>query len=179
MDQWKIISQKSIFKAKLFEIKETKIKKDKTVKAHHDIFRRPTVYVFPLTESYEIYLISEYRYLHKKRVLGAIAGFVNEGESSLDAARREMKEEAGITAEYWEEFSRLELAASVIKATVHLFLAKGLEVGKQKLEDDEDILVEKIPLQEAVKKVISREITLLTTVSGIFLLDQLRKEGKI
>ncbi|RJQ36085.1 NUDIX hydrolase [Candidatus Microgenomates bacterium] len=179
MDSPKIISQKVILETGLFDVKETEIQLEKNKKILYDVFRRPTVSVFPLTEKYEVYFISEYRYLHKRNVLGAVAGFVEEKESTLSAAKRELKEEAGIEASQFEEIGRVELAASVFKAQCHIFLAKGLETGLQNLEEDERITVVKIPLQEAVKKVMNGEINTSISMIGILMLDKLRKEKKL
>lgn len=176
---FKIVSQKKVFKAELFEVEETKIQLNKNIKTYDDIYRKPTVSVFPLTNLYEIYLISEYRRLHKKNVLAAVAGFVNEGESTLNAARRELKEETGIIAAHWEEIARIEMAASVIKATSHLFLAKGLEIEKPALEEDEKITLIKLPLSKAVEKVMLGEINISPAVIGILLIDKLKREKKI
>lgn len=180
MDDIKIISQKSIFKTERFEIKKTEIEPAKGKKKNkYDVFRRPTVLIFPLTDSYEIYLISQYRYLYKKNIIDAIAGFIEEGENALVAAKRELKEETGLTAMQWEEIARIEMSASVIKATSHLFLAKGLEKGEAAPEEGEKMNLVKMPLEEAVRRIILGEINMSATMIGILLLDRLKREKKL
>lgn len=176
----RIISQKTVFKSKLFEVKENtlKVPSGKTIR-HEDIYRDPTIHVFPITEEYEIYLISEYRYLHKRVVLDAVAGFIDKGESALHAARRELKEEAGITAHQIEQLTELYLGGSVILGKVHVFLAKDLEVGEQNLEEDEQIQVVKMPLSQAAQKVAQGEVQCAAAAAGILLLDKLRREKKL
>lgn len=177
MDDIKIISQKSILKTERFEIKETEIEVSQgKKKTRHDVFRRSTVVVFPLTDSYEIYLISQYRYLYKKNIIDAVAGFIEEGENALVAAKRELKEETGLIATQWEEIARIEMSASAIKATAHLFLAKGLEISESEPEEGEKINLFKVPLAQAVEKVILGEINMSATMVGILLLDKLKKE---
>jgi ADP-ribose pyrophosphatase len=66
-----------------------------------------------------------------------------------------------------------------VKATSYLFLARDLSLGEQELEEDEQIEVVKIPLEKAVEKVISGEITGSATMIGILMLDKLRREKKI
>ena len=128
MSQWKFVSQKKVFKAELFNVKEVvfKDKKGKR-KIHHIIERDTTITVLPLTDQYEVYLISEYRYMLDRVILGAVSGFVKGKESAIAAAKRELQEETGIISHQLEEIARVEVAASVIKSRMHIFLAKGLE----------------------------------------------------
>jgi len=180
MSQWKIISQKSVFKAKLFNVKEIVFKnKSGEKKAHHIAQRDTVVTIFPLTDRYEIYLISQYRYMLEKTVLEAISGYVSKKETTIAAARRELKEEAGITANQLEEIARIEMAGSVFKSKGHLFLAKGLDFGETNLDEDEEITLVKMPLTQAVEKVMAGEINHSASAIGILMLDKLRMQKKL
>jgi ADP-ribose pyrophosphatase len=180
MSQWKIVSQKSVFKAELFDVNEITLEDDGgKKKIHHEAERAPVVSVFPLTNKYEIYLISQYRYMLKKTVLEAVAGYVRKNETMIAAARRELKEETGMDAEQLEEIARIQMAGSVFKSTVNLFLAKGLEMGENNLDDDEVISVVKMPLEQAVEKVMTGEINHASSMIGILMLDKLRSQKKL
>jgi len=180
MNQWKIVSQKTILRAKLFDVRQIEFEnKNGKKKIHHQADRIPIVSILPLTDSYEIYLISEYRYMLKKTVLEAVAGHVEKKETTIAAARRELKEEAGISAMQLEEIARIEMSGSVFKSKTHLFLAKGLEVRDNNLDDDEEISVVKMPLEEAVGKVILGEINHAASMIGILMLDKLRMQKKL
>lgn len=180
MDKPKIISHKNIFRAELFDVKELKLKfPDGKDKIHRIAERSSTVSVFPLTQSNNVYLVRQYRYLLDKTTLEAMAGFIKKGESSLSAAKRELREETGIYAEQWEEIARIEMTASVFKSTAYLFLAKDLAVGKPNPDEGEEIEVVRMPLSDAVKKVMSGEINVSASMVGIMLLDKLRREKKL
>lgn len=180
MSRWKIVSQKTILRAKLFDVKRINFEsKTGKKKIHHLAERVPIVSIFPLTDSYEIYLLSEYRYMLKKTVIEAVAGHVEKKETTIAAAKRELKEEAGISAMQLEEIARIEMSGSVFRSKSHLFLAKGLEIGDNKLDDDEEISVVKMPLELAVEKVMLGEINHATSIIGILLLDKLRNEKKL
>lgn len=179
MTKIQVTSQHTIVKTPYVEIKKEKVKIGDTSSVYHTLYRAPAVMVFPLTESYEVYLISQYRYMFGKRLTEAVAGYIDKGESTLAAAKRELKEEIGLKASQWEELLRTELSASIIKATLHVFLARGLEEGEHNREVGEDIEVMKMPLDHAVAKAINGEIADATAVAGILLLDKLRREKKI
>ena len=180
MNRWKIVSQKTTLKTELFDVKEIKYKNaEGKIKLHHQAERTSVVSVFPLTDKYEIYLISQYREMLKKTVLEAVAGYVNKDETTIAAAKRELKEEAGIEALQLEEIARIQMAGSVFKSAVNLFLAKGLEIGDNNPEDDEKIAVVKMPLKEAAEKVMTGEINHSASMIGILMLDKLRTEKKL
>ncbi len=180
MSRWKLVSQKTVFRAKLFNVKEVVFKNQKgTQKIHHIAQRNTVVSIFPLTDQYEVYLVSQYRYMLEKTVLEAPSGYVKRQETTIAAAKRELKEETGITALQLEEIARVDLAGSVFKSKVHLFLAKGLEMGENDLDDGEDIKVIKMSLSNAVEKVMTGEITHAASMAGILMLDKLRMQKKL
>ena len=179
-EKTKIISEKTILRADHFTVQQTVLDivgRGKVTRL--DVIRKPTVAIFPLTENNEIYLIREYRYLYKKHIFGAVAGFLEEGELPLECAKRELKEEAGLTAREWQELASTDMARSVIKATVHLFLAKDLSVGESALESDEEIEVKKVPIEEAVERVLTGEIRSAASIMGILMVNELKREGKL
>lgn len=180
MNQWKIVSQKNIFKAELFDVWEIDFQnKEGKKKIHHIVERTPTVSVFPINYNYEIYLISQYRYMLKKTALEAVAGYMKEDEAEIETAKRELKEETGITATKWEQIGKVEMGASVFRGQNHLFLARELLLQEPMLEDDEKISLVKMPLSEAVRKVISGEINHSASMIGILLLGELKKQEKL
>lgn len=176
----KFLSQQEVFQGGMFSVKEDSIEYENGVlKKHLNVYRSPAISVFPLTSSYEVYLIKQYRYLLEKPTLEGVAGMVEKSENPLETARRELKEEAGITARHWEEIFRLDLAGSFIKAKAHIFLAKDLEIGEQSLDEDEKIEVVKLPLDEAVQRIYTGEICTSSSVVGILLLDRLRRDKRV
>lgn len=180
MSRWKLVSQKPILRTKFFNVLEIGFETQTgRKKIQHIAERTPIVSIFPLTDSYEIYLISQYRYMLKKTVLEAVAGHVEKKETTITAAKRELKEETGMSAMQLEEIARIEMSGSVFRSKTHLFLAKGLEIGDSKPDDDEEIALVKVPLKEAVEKVMLGEINHATSMVGILLLDKLRRDKKL
>lgn len=175
----KLLSRKPVFKSKLFTVYEDEIQIPSGLKkTHHNVLRDPAVSIFPL-EGECVYLIDQYRYLHEKRLIEAVAGMIDPGEEPIVAAKRELREEAGITARDWISLFVEKTAGSIAIWNQYLFVAKDLSFGDQELEDSEDIKLIKMPLQDAVSKVFNNEIETGSTVSGLLMIDKLRREGKL
>ena len=171
-----ILSSKLVYKAQLFDVEEVKVKyQTGRMATHHVVRRHPTVIVFPVTDKKEIYLIKQYRYMFEQTTIEAVAGFIDPGETPMQAAKRELKEETGITAGSVEEIVKLDMSASVFDAKAHLFLARDLEFGEAQPEDGEDIELIKMPLSEAIKKIVTGEIHISATVAGLLMIERLLK----
>ncbi|MEU4170248.1 NUDIX hydrolase [Streptomyces sp. NPDC026665] len=101
------------------------------------------------------YRHSERRLSHPRRreYLFLPGGRRENEETPLDCARRELREEAGITAEHWSPLGSHAITLSST-ARVHLFEARGLTLGVQELTSTEqDFKLTWWPMQDALKAV--------------------------
>lgn len=71
-----------------------------------------------------------------------------EGESPLEAAQRELREEIGKAAGDWSELRRFYTSPGFASERVHLFMATELYDVPAEPEDDEMIDIVKVPLEE-------------------------------
>lgn len=179
MSSIKILSKRPVFAAELFDVYETKFDLNGQTYTHHNIHRPSVASIFPMTTDGELYMISQYRYLHEEVFFEEIAGHIDKGENPLEGAKRELKEEVGITAKKWEQFAEVVSSASVVKNKVYFFLAQDLSLGKATPEAYEEISLKKISLSDAVKDVFTGKIRNSSAMLGILMLSAMKQEGKI
>ena len=108
-------------------------------------------FTVPLWDDGSVTLNRQRRFGMTARSIEVPGGHVDEGEKPLAGARRELREETGLTA---KRMTRLITCFSSIKVQqrVHLYLAEGLTAGEQELDDDEEIELIRLPLADAVRR---------------------------
>lgn len=112
--------------------------------------------IVALTDKNEIFLVKEYAYAIDDYTISLPSGAVDEGESPLEAAKRELMEEAGVSAPEWTDLGLIHPFTMIIKGPQYLFLAKGATVTSGH-EDECELLT--IPFTEAYQMVMDNKIT--------------------
>jgi ADP-ribose pyrophosphatase len=176
----KLVSRKPIFKADLFTVFEDSVELLNSEKrTYHSVKRNAAVSVVPLTSDNQVYLIKQYRHMYERWMLEAIAGMIDPGEDPLTTAKRELKEESGLEAKEWKQLGVVHAAGSIVTWDHFTFMAKGITEGESRLEASEQIELVKMPLEEAVEKVMNGEITTSGSIANILMLHQLLITGKL
>ena len=92
----------------------------------------------------------------------------------LESAKRELKEETGLIAKDWQELMKLHTSNSVTDERGLVYVARNLTQGETAFEETEDLLIQKLPIEEAIERVLSGEITDAISVAGLLRLNYRR-----
>jgi ADP-ribose pyrophosphatase len=111
----------------------------------------PGVSVLPIDDDGTVYLVRVYRYTIDRHSLEALAGGIENGEDPQEAARRELREEAGIDATELIDLGMVDQLTEVVISPDRLFLARGLSFNTPDREETEQIERVPVPLQQAVE----------------------------
>ena len=116
------------------------------------------VAVAGLTENNELLLVRQFRYPYKEILLEIPAGKLEKGEDPFEAGKREFKEECGATADNYFSLGEVYPSPGYCGEIIHLYGAAGLHFGQQHLDEGEYLDVVRMPLDEAVRRVMTGEI---------------------
>ena len=131
-------------------------------------FKNKAVGIVALDENQNTFLVGQYRYTLNEWSWEIPEGGAPLSTDVLESAKRELKEETGLTAATWTMIQRSHLSNSVSDEEGYIFLAKGLTAGENALEDTEaDLKVWKLPFDEALQMVMEGKITDSLSVMGI------------
>ena len=130
-------------------------------------FKNQAVGVLPIDDEGFVHLVGQYRYVLNAYSWEIPEGGCPDGEHVLDAAKRELVEETGMTAAHWTYMGKADLSNSVTNEVAHIYLATGLTPGIPSPEGTEVIAQKRVPFTEALRMVFSGEITDAISIMGI------------
>ncbi|MBK5241031.1 NUDIX hydrolase [Clostridium sp.] len=96
--------------------------------------------IVPVTKDKKIILIKEFRSRINQLSIEFPRGFVEEGESSLDGAKRELLEEIGGTAERFESLGSIATNNGISDEMVDYYIAWDTTFSYDKLQSEENII---------------------------------------
>lgn len=118
------------------------------------------VCIVPITDDGKVIMERQFRYPLDKVIWEIPAGKLDsKTEDRLEAAKRELREETGFTADEWINIGDYFPAAAYTDEHITMYLAKGLHKGDRDLDDDEFLDVYEIPLSDLYEQVLKGEIT--------------------
>lgn len=173
----KILSTNTVFSSKYFTIERNILERNGKTFTKDFIHRTPTVFIIPYTND-EIYLESQYRDAFKKNLIEIVAGKIELNDSPLEAAKRELQEEAGLTANKWVKIADWDLSANM-QSKIYVYVATDLSEHKQNLDEDEQIEIIKMPINKIIDKIANGEITIASNIAALLLFDKLKNGGKL
>lgn len=120
-----------------------------------------------------ILLIRQFRYAADRFLYEIPAGRLDGGELPIDCARRELREEAGCTAESFQPLGGFFTTPGFIDEFIHVFMATGLTRGTPTPEVDEFIHPESHTLKDGLRMIDRGEIVDGKTIIALFMADRL------
>jgi 8-oxo-dGTP pyrophosphatase MutT (NUDIX family) len=166
---WTVLSQRAAYDNKWIGVTEYDVLNPSGGKGIYGKvhFKNLAIGILPLDEEGYTWLVGQYRF-----PLDAYSWEIPEGGGDpalppVASAQRELQEETGLIAREWTQILEMHLSNSVSDEKAILFLARGLEQGPSMPEETEELVVRRLPFEEAYQMVERGEITDSMSVAAI------------
>lgn len=175
----KHLSTEEIFDGKILHVIKDAVRLPNGDESSREVIRHiGAVCIIPLTDDNEVIVERQYRYPIDEIITELPAGKLDsKDEDRLEAAKRELREETGYTADEWIDLGVFFPATAYCDEKITLYLARGLHKGERELDEDEFLDIYKVMLTELVDDVMAGKITDNKTQMGILKVNEfLRRE---
>ncbi|MCE7053822.1 NUDIX hydrolase [Algoriphagus sp. AGSA1] len=130
-------------------------------------FKNRAMGIIPIDQDLNTWLIGQYRYTLDQYAWEIPMGGGLLEEDKLESAKRELKEETGLTAGKWTEIMTIHTSNSVTDEVGFVYLAEELSQGEPEFDETEVLKIRKLPFAEALEMVMNGEITDAISLAGI------------
>lgn len=174
----RVLSSRVVYRGPVFWVTADQVQEPSGVEVRRDIVRHTgSVVIMAVDDTHpepQVLLVRQYRHAAQQSMWELCAGRMDEGESELVAAKRELMEETGYYAKRWKRIFKFYATPGFVAETMSVYLAQGLRAGTAQPEDDEVIEIKFLPLSKAVEWVMNGVIKDAKTIAGVLWLSRQR-----
>lgn len=178
---WVIVGEKNVYQNKWIGLKEYQVINPSGGngiygKVH---FKNVAVGIVAMDQQQHIWLVGQYRFTLDAYSWEIPEGGAPIGTDPLVSAKRELKEETGLTAQQWKQVLTMHLSNSITDEVAIIYLATHLLEGNAEPEATEALQVKKMALEEAWQMVNSGVITDSMSVAAITKIKLMQVLGQL
>ena len=164
-----MVNSEEIFHGRLLHIFRDVVRLPNGNEVTRELFKHwGAVCIVPLTEDGNIIMERQFRYPLNRVITEIPAGKLDSlEEDRLDAAKRELLEETGITADHWVSLGDFCPAAAYSTERITMYLATGLHKGERHLDQDEFLNIKEMPMEEVIKEIMDGTIDDGKTIAAV------------
>lgn len=174
--QARVLSSRVGYRGPVFSVTTDEVEEPGGVRARRDVIRHSGSIVVLAVEDPgkatrraepRILLERQYRHAAHSMMWELPAGRIDDGETALTAAKRELLEETGYSARQWKRILHFYVSPGFLDESMTIYLARGLRAGVARPEADERIAVNFFGLSEATRMALNGRIRDAKTIAGI------------
>ncbi len=179
----KVLSSKVAYKGPVFSVTTDQVREPSGIQVRRDVVRHQgSVVVMAVDDTHSeprVLLARQYRYAAGRFLWELPAGRIDDGEEALGGAKRELQEETGYSASHWKRVLFFYASPGFLDESMAVYMARGLQRGTARPEEDEVISKRMYPVSQAARMVGKGVIQDAKTISGILWLERAWREGSL
>ena len=154
----RVESSDTVFEGRIISVRKDEVTMPGDTTSQRDVVEHPgAVGIAALDDQGRVLLVNQYRHPVGRRLDELPAGLLDKpGEPALDAAQRELAEEAGLAADSWHVLVDALSSPGMSDEAVRVFLARDLRSVQRDVQEHEEaeMTTSWVPLEDAVRQVL-------------------------
>lgn len=165
-----ILNRQKQYRGHAFDVSKVQIRLPDGRERFYDLVEHvDSVSIVPVDDQGNLYFVSQPRIGSGDTLLELPAGVMDKGETPLQCAKREIREEIGMGAGKISTLGSFYLAAGYSTEKMTVFLATNLFKSPLPPDEDEFINIQKMPIEEAYQKALAGEFQDGKTLAALLL----------
>lgn len=170
-----MLESKEIFNGRVIRVTLDKVQlEDGTTSTREVVHHHGGACVLPVDADGNVTMVRQFRYALGEELWELPAGKLEAGEDPFEAAKRELSEECGLTADTYTELGVVYPTVGYDSEKIYLWAAEGLHAVGQHLDAGEFLDVVKMPFAQALGLVMDGTIKDSKTQIALLKYAQLR-----
>jgi len=171
---------RNVYEGKVLKLNVERVKLPNGTVVELEVAHHPGgAVVVALDADGRVCLLRQYRHAAGGWITELPAGKIDNREPPLECAKRELAEEAGVTARYWKRLGQFFSSPGVFTEVIHVFLARGLVPCGSAPEAHEVFEARWVPMAEAAALAAGGRLQDAKTTIGLFWAQtRLQAEGR-
>ncbi len=171
---WKTLETRNVYTNDWISVREDQvIRPDGNPGIYGVVDTRIATGIVALTPDHDVYLVGQYRYPTEVYSWELVEGGTDIGENPLDAAKRELAEEAGLIAHTWRTLADgIQISNCISSEFASIYIATDLEETESNPDGTEQLQVKRVPFSKTLAMVDTGEITDSISIMGILMTER-------
>jgi 8-oxo-dGDP phosphatase len=177
---YEVLSTEVAFRGRIIEVHKDDVSMPDGETSQRDVVVHPGAVAVVALGERGVLLVNQYRHPVRAHLDELPAGLLDQdGESALEAAQRELAEEAGLAATTWNVLVDHLSSPGMTDEAVRIYLARDLTEVDRDVQghEEHEMTTSWVPLDEAVRRVLAGELQNATAVVGLLAADRAARDG--